>query len=807
MKQKVGKFANIFNPNHRHDEAHEIATDKKRTAIAESHRFGSFAPVHEGNKLKWYVDGRDYFWAVSVALEQAKETIYLADWWLSPELFLRRPPFFNQEWRLDQVLKRRAEAGVKIYVIVYKEVNQALTCNSAHTKHALRALCPEGSPGHGNIQILRHPDHNFFENAGDMTFYWAHHEKFIVIDYALAFIGGLDLCFGRWDSHQHVLSDVYPGGIHNEIFPGQDFNNNRIMDFKSVEDWLQNELDKSKYARMPWHDVAMGVIGDCVYDIAEHFVLRWNHVKRDKYKRDPAVDWLELRGRQGENEDLVGVQRPIYPVGKYRLHPLSPLESKPQGIQGTVTAQIVRSSADWSSGILVEHSIQNAYAELIGNAQHFVYMENQFFITATGDQQSPIQNTVGRAMVDACVRAAKEGRKFRIIVIIPAIPGFAGDLRDTEAAGTRAIMDYQYKSICRGEHSIMRQIEAAVEGVDPKEYISFFNLRSYDRLNRTQALVEQEKKTGKSYAELQRAQAEEIMEEGVHPSVDPEDEPDKHRFHLKRRASREEQAHLDPESTRADLEREAKSADSIAKDAMLNQGNVSDEIWEGSADLEKDNFVQEELYVHSKLLIVDDRYAICGSANMNDRSQLGYHDSELAIIMEDTDLIDSKMDGQDYRAGRHIATLRRALWREHLGLLPAQDLDASNDINAQPPGDLPNDYRPGPEDQFVEDPLSDDLWSTWTTQATTNTEVFRQLFRADPDDNIRTFEQYDHFMPGRKLWKQGHLADPYMPIEEVKKKLDKVRGHLVWMPLNFLDQAEMAEPGLSVNQLTESIYT
>lgn len=176
-----------------------------------------------------------------------------------------------------------------------------------------------------------------------------------------------------------MLSDVYPGGIHNEIFPGQDFNNNRIMDFKSVEDWLQNELDKSKYARMPWHDVAMGVIGDCVYDIAEHFVLRWNHVKRDKYKRDPAVDWLELRGRQGENEDLVGVQRPIYPVGKYRLHPLSPLESKPQGIQGTVTAQIVRSSADWSSGILVEHSIQNAYAELIGNAQHFVYMENQFF--------------------------------------------------------------------------------------------------------------------------------------------------------------------------------------------------------------------------------------------------------------------------------------------------------------------------------------------------------------------------------------------------------------------------------------------
>jgi phospholipase D1/2 len=168
----VGKFFNIVNPNHRHDEAHEQATDQKRSAIAESHRYQSFAPIHEGNRVKWYVDALDYMWAVSEALDKATETIYIADWWLSPELFLRRPPAKYQEWRLDHVLKRRAEAGVKIYVIVYKEVNQALTCNSAHTKHALQSLCPEGTPGHGNIRVLRHPDHNVFENAADMTLYW-----------------------------------------------------------------------------------------------------------------------------------------------------------------------------------------------------------------------------------------------------------------------------------------------------------------------------------------------------------------------------------------------------------------------------------------------------------------------------------------------------------------------------------------------------------------------------------------------------------------------------------------------------------
>jgi phospholipase D1/2 len=59
---------------------------------------------------------------VSIALERAKETIYIADWWLSPELFMRRPAYYNQEWRLDQILKRKAEEGVMIYVIVYREV-------------------------------------------------------------------------------------------------------------------------------------------------------------------------------------------------------------------------------------------------------------------------------------------------------------------------------------------------------------------------------------------------------------------------------------------------------------------------------------------------------------------------------------------------------------------------------------------------------------------------------------------------------------------------------------------------------------
>ena len=623
LKHKIGKLGNLVNRNHRHDEEHEQATDEKRTRISESHRFKSFAPERDGNKIKWYVDGQDYFYAVSVGLESAKETIYIADWWLSPELFLRRPPYFNQEWRLDQVLKRKAEAGVKIFVIVYKEVAQALTCNSEHTKHALQSLCPKGSPGYGNINVMRHPDHNVFENMGDMTFYWAHHEKFIVIDYELAFIGGLDLCFGRWDSHQHPLADTHPAGVENEMFPGQDFNNNRIMDFQSVEDWKSNELSKADYGRMPWHDVSMAVIGECVYDIAEHFVLRWNFVKRDKYKRDERFDWLLMEGREGEHEDLIAVQRPKHPVGEYIHHPLTPISNRSwaKEQQGTVHAQVVRSSSDWSSGILTEHSIQNAYKQVIENAEHYIYIENQFFITATGDKQAPIQNTIGRAIVDACVRAGKEGRKFRVIIVIPAIPGFAGDLREDAATGTRAIMDYQYNSIHRGEHSICEQIKAA--GVDPKNHIFAFNLRSFDRLNKTPAMIKQEERSGVSYQDVQRAQAEEIMGTGVHGSTDPTerkddrdaggDEERERKLDQKRKfeAAREDAGHHDNNP--------GHKADSIASTAMLNGGKVSEQPWDGEPEQEKENFVQEELYVHAKVCIADDKVVICGSSNINDR--------------------------------------------------------------------------------------------------------------------------------------------------------------------------------------------
>lgn len=81
------------------------------------------------------------------------------------------------------------------------------------------------------------------------------------------------------------------------------------------------------------------------------------------------------------------------------------------------------------------------------------------------------------------------------------------------------------------------------------------------------------------------------------------------------------------------------------------------------------NVVTEQIYVHSKLLIADDRVAILGSANINDRSLLGPRDSELAVIVRDSTPITVALDGEcPQQVGKAVHELRVELWKKHFGL-------------------------------------------------------------------------------------------------------------------------------------------
>jgi len=72
--------------------------------------------------------------------------------------------------------------------------------------------------------------------------------------------------------------------------------------------------------------------------------------------------------------------------------------------------------------------------------------------------------------------------------------------------------------------------------------------------------------------------------------------------------------------------------------------------------------VQEIVYVHSKLMIVDDKYVICGSANINDRSLIGKRDSELAAVIRDEEFQDSVLNNTKVKVGKYAYTLRKKIF-------------------------------------------------------------------------------------------------------------------------------------------------
>lgn len=71
-----------------------------------------------------------------------------------------------------------------------------------------------------------------------------------VIDETIAFMGGVDMCFGRWDTPQHSLVDE---GEDGEIWIGKDYSNPRVLDFHTLNRPEQDMYDRSKVARMPWY--------------------------------------------------------------------------------------------------------------------------------------------------------------------------------------------------------------------------------------------------------------------------------------------------------------------------------------------------------------------------------------------------------------------------------------------------------------------------------------------------------------------------------------------------------------------------
>lgn len=188
-----------------------------------------------------------------------------------------------------------------------------------------------------------------YGETDDIILYWAHHEKLCLIDGRTAFMGGLDLCFGRWDTNSHPLADAHPTDVNKALFPGQDFNNARVYDFEDVTNWDKNKLDRLTNSRMGWSDLSLCLQGPVVEDIRAHFAQRWNFIFKEKYDvREKKYGGLMLRG-----EDI--------PDGYYQQDGTNVVGADPgRDDQQGVSVQLVRSCTKWSNGVATEVSLPYA---------------------------------------------------------------------------------------------------------------------------------------------------------------------------------------------------------------------------------------------------------------------------------------------------------------------------------------------------------------------------------------------------------------------------------------------------------------
>nr|XP_058903909.1 phospholipase D2 isoform X2 [Kogia breviceps] len=596
------------------------------------HRHESYAPPRPGTLARWFVNGAGYFAAVADAILRAQEEIFITDWWLSPEIYLKRPAH-SDDWRLDIMLKKKAEEGVRVSVLLFKEVELALTINSGYSKKVLMLL-------HPNIKVMRHPN---------QVTLWAHHEKLLVVDQVVAFLGGLDLAYGRWDDLQYRLTDLgdssasaapqpptecsdppaTPDLSHNQLFwLGKDYSNLITKDWVQLDRPFEDFIDRETTPRMPWRDVGVVVHGSPARDLARHFIQRWNFTKITKAKyKIPTYPYLLPKSTSTANQ----------------------LPFMLPGVQCT-TVQVLRSVDHWSAGTL-ENSILNAYLHTIRESQHFLYIENQFFISCSDART--VLNKVGDEIVDRILKAHKQGQCFRVYMLLPLLPGFEGDISTGGGNSMQAILHFTYRTLCRGEYSILHRLKAAM-GTAWRDYISICGLRTHGEL-------------------------------GSHP-------------------------------------------------------------------------VSELIYIHSKMLIADDRTVIIGSANINDRSLLGKRDSELAVLIEDTEMEASLMNGVEYQAGRFALSLRKHCFSVILGADARPDLD-------------------------LRDPVCDDFFQSWQDTAESNANIYEQIFRCLPSNatrSLRALREYVAVEP---------LATVSPPL--ARSELTQVQGHLVHFPLKFLEDESL----------------
>ncbi|GJT65663.1 phospholipase D zeta 1-like protein [Tanacetum coccineum] len=573
----------------------------------------------------------------------------------------------------------------------------------------------------------------------NFTKYRSHHEKIVVVDHQICFLGGLDLCFGRYDTIEHKVGDHSPF-----MWPGKDYYNPRESEPNSWVDTMTDELDRRKLPRMPWHDVHCALWGPPCRDVARHFVQRWNHAKRNKAPYEQTIPLLMpqqhmvLPHYMGRSQKLDIESKPTNENQKDMAQGSISYESPSQDIQFLLPQE-----ADGIDSKKVNNTLKGLHLRNHLDFLHEKHSSKAMQTTDSADDFDSLDHqhddstgstSFGSDLSDeGCQRQEVYGGV--ISQVGPRMACSCQVIRSVSqwSGGTSQTEDSIHKAYCylieKAEKFIYIENQFFISGLSGDDVIQ----------NRVSEAL---------YRRILRAHTEGTcfrviivmpllpgfqgrLDDGGAATV-------RAIMHWQYRTiSRGQNSILHKLNELLG----PKTDDYISFYGLRTYGRLGDD----------GPIVTSQVYVHSKVMIVDDRITLIGSSNINDRSLLGHRDSEIGVIIEDREFIESTMNEEPWSAGKFANSLRLSLWSEHLGLH-------------------------GEEVIRIRDPIADKTYKDlWLATAMANSQIYQDVFSCIPNDSIHSRYAFRQSM---NYWKEklGHTTiDLGLAPEELDSLTD---GHI-----------------------------
>lgn len=149
---------------------------------------GVFSMATEGNEITPFTTGEAYFANLIAACDQASTEVYILGWQVNWDALLAPTV------RLYDLLLRTAKRGVHIYVMPWDDTNPVQTYDD-QTKAVLESINEHPDvKAKKRVQVLLSKSQATRNNS-----YFSHHQKQVIVDRKIAFVGGIDLAYGRYD--------------------------------------------------------------------------------------------------------------------------------------------------------------------------------------------------------------------------------------------------------------------------------------------------------------------------------------------------------------------------------------------------------------------------------------------------------------------------------------------------------------------------------------------------------------------------------------------------------------------------------